>query len=54
MREINKKANITHTFPRDIKKGLPKRRLSLPKMKGNNSVEKRYRRIREEKGLPGF
>jgi hypothetical protein len=40
MREINKKARITHTFSKGHAKGLPNPRLSLPNSKGNNSAEK--------------
>ena len=51
MREI--KTSDIHTSP-GHKNGLSKPRLSLPRMKGTNCVEKRYRRIREEKEFPGF
>ena len=52
MKEINKKDSNTHTS-QGHKKGLPKPRLSLPIMKGNNCVEKWYRGVREEKEFPG-
>ena len=51
MREI--KTSDIHTS-QGHKNGLSKPRLSLPRMKGANCVEKRYRRIREEKEFPGF